>query len=131
MSRRRRKPRRFSLQFKVEAVKRILKGESVLALSKELGVLRKDLYVWKQAYKIGGEKLLRPRGRPRGQYAARAREARQTTSELEQATRRIVDLERKVGQQELELDFFVKALRCIEQASQEGGQPSTSSLKRR
>jgi hypothetical protein len=37
-------------------------------------------------------------------------------SELERARQRIAELERKVGKQELELDFFGKALRCVEQA---------------
>lgn len=131
MSQRRRKPRTFSLEFKLETVKRIVKGESVSALSKELAVLRKDLYLWKRAYQIGGEKLLRPRGRPRKHDAAIAKQAIQNASELEQARQRIVELERKIGRQELELDFFAKALRCIEQTGSQKAEPRSADSSKR
>ena len=106
--------RRFEVEFKLEVVKRLLKGESVSAISKETGVLRKDLYLWKRAYQQGGETLLRGPGRRSRQQAEKARDAEKNTTELIQARRRIEELERKVGQQELELDFFAKALRCVE-----------------
>jgi transposase-like protein len=109
--------RRFEVEFKLEIVKRLLRGESVSAVSKEVGVLRKDLYLWKQAYQRGGKTLLRGSGRPSRQHAALAREARKNVSELTEARKRIEELERKVGQQELELDFFAKALRCVEATS--------------
>jgi hypothetical protein len=47
---------------------------------------------------------------------------------------RIAELERKVGQQELDLDFFQRALRYVEEAQQQSGAPggtaSTRSSKR-
>ena len=102
----RKKPEKYSTEFKEKAVKRIMKGESPGALSKELGVLRKDLYRWKKTYRDGKPLTSRPGPRPKIPAAG--------GSELERAKQRIHDLERKVGQQALELDFFVKALRCVE-----------------
>ena len=63
MSQNKRKTRRhFEVEFKLKVVKRLLKGESVTAVSREVGVLRKDLYLWKRAYQRGGEGLLNRRG---------------------------------------------------------------------
>ena len=47
-------PRIFSREFKLEAVRRILAGERIRALSQELNVLRKDLYVWRDLFRSGG-----------------------------------------------------------------------------
>ena len=129
MSQRRQRRRRFEVKFKVEVVKRLLKGESVSAVSREVGVLRKDLYLWKRAYQSGGETLLRGWGRPSRRQAEVARDAERNVSELAQARKRIEDLERKVGQQELELDFFAKALRCVEPTARPMLKRSGSSLK--
>ena len=132
VSRKSRKPKVFSPEFKLKAVKRLLKGESTAALSAELSVARKDLYAWKRAYRMGGEPMLRPRGRPRKTAAEKAAVARNANAtELERAQQRIVELERKVGQQELELDFFGKALRCIEQAEKTDELRSAGSSKRK
>jgi transposase len=102
----RKKPRKFSSAFKEKAVKRILSGESPVALSKELGVLRKDLYLWKARYRNGEPLTSRPGPRPNNRTAK--------GTELQRAQKRIGELERKVGQQALELDFFAKALRCLD-----------------
>lgn len=132
MSQRRQKARRrFEVEFKLEVVKRLLRGESVSTVSKEVGVLRKDLYLWKKAYQRGGETLLRGRGRPSRQQAEMARDAEKNVSELTQARKRIEQLERKVGQQSLELDFFAKALRCVESTAQPIAGRSVTSSKRR
>lgn len=131
MSQRKRQARVFGVEFKLAAVKRLLKGESVSALSKEIGVLRKDLYVWKRAYQRGGESLLWPRGRPDRDRTAQARAAIKSQAELTQARQRIGELERKIGQQELELDFFEKALRCVEQTGKPTSERSANSSKRK
>jgi transposase len=98
---------RFSREFKEKAVKRMLRGESPSALSMELRVLRKDLYLWKSAYVKGEPLTNRPGPRPKNPVVA--------GKDADAAWRRVAELERKVGQQELELDFFAKALQCIEQ----------------
>lgn len=115
MSQSKRKARRhFEVEFKLKVVKRLLKGESVTSVSREVGVLRKDLYLWKRAYQRGGsDGLLNRRGRPSRKSELMARD-RKNETELTQARKRIQELERKVGQQELELDFFAKALQCVE-----------------
>ena len=47
-------PRKFSREFKLEVVRRILAGEQIRALSEELTVLRKDLYAWRKLFRAGG-----------------------------------------------------------------------------
>jgi hypothetical protein len=53
--------------------------------------------------------------------------------ELEAARQRIAELERKVGQQQLELDFFQQALRRVEalRRSSDGPGATASSTKSR
>ena len=54
--------------------------------------------------------------------------------ELSKAQRRIAELERKIGQQQVELDFFQQALRQVGEARRPSGGPgataSTRSSKR-
>jgi transposase len=84
-------------------------------VAQELGIRRKRLYVWKDRYAELGEAGLRQRrgGRPRKQASVgtSGSEARAGRGELLTARKRIAELERKVGQQELQLDFFGEALR--------------------
>ena len=130
MSQNKRKTRRrFEVEFKRKVVKRLLKGERLAAVSKEVGVLRKDLYLWKRAYQEGGEGWLRGPGRPLQQSRVVAGEASKTNSTLTQAEKRIEELERKVGQQELELDFFAKALRCVGTRYSDQHEPHWQSLR--
>jgi transposase len=113
-------PRIFSREFKLEAVRRILAGERIRALSQELNVLRKDLYVWRDLFRSGGAEALRPIGRPRkgdGALAAGVRErAREAAAGDIAAPERVAELERKIGQQQIELDFFRQALRRVKEA---------------
>ena len=101
----------------VDRERRVLAGESVSAVAQEMGIRRKRLYVWKDRYaELGEAGLLRGRGgRPRKEKPAAGNEAEATAGrgELLAARKRIAELERKVGQQELELDFFGEALRRI------------------
>lgn len=107
----------YAPELKIKAVRRVLAGESVSAVAKELGIRRKRLYVWKDRYAELGEAGLVQRrgGRPRkpAAVAATGSEAQAGRGELLAARKRIAELERKVGQQELELDFFGEALRRI------------------
>lgn len=104
----------YAPELKLAAVRRVLAGESVSAVAQELGIRRKRLYVWKDRYAELGEAGLGQRraGRPRKPAAVgNGAEALTARGELLAARRRIAELERKVGQQELELDFFGEALR--------------------
>jgi transposase len=106
----------YGVELKLAAVGRVLAGESVSAVAQELGIRRKRLYVWKDRYaELGEAGLVRRRGgRPRKQNRApQGSEAPAGRGELLSARKRIAELERKVGQQELELDFFGEALRRI------------------
>jgi transposase-like protein len=107
------KRRVFSREFKLSAVKRVLAGESVAALSRELGVRRGDLYRWGRHYRSGGAEALRPACRPRKGFGVLDLEG---ANDLVTARKRIGELERKVGQQQVELDFFRQALRQVEGA---------------
>jgi transposase len=113
----------FSRELKEAAVGRILAGEKVKVLAVELGVWPKLLYDWWARYEQGGAEALVPPGRPlagpgpaRGPRRGRARRAARAGAPRPDAPEgaRIAELERKVGQQALELDFFVRALRHIE-----------------
>ena len=102
--------RKFSREVKLAAVERLLAGESLAALARELGVVHKLLHHWRAKYLGGGAEALRSPGQhPRGSAVGPPREP----ADLLQARARIAELERKVGQQQLELDFFRTALRQV------------------
>ena len=140
--------RRFGREFKLAALARMEAGENVSALCRELGIRRKYLYQWRERFRLGGPIALRSRGRPRksevlamaagsaGQLPAPVvmMPAPAAPDELALAQRRIAELERKVGQQQVELDFFQRALRQVGDARQRSGAPggtvSTRSSKR-
>ena len=138
-------PSRFSRSFKLEALRRMEAGENVSVLARELGVSRKSIYQWRNRYRRGGSTALRSRGRmSKAEPAAhevrpaaekRPQDARQTSlEELARAQRRIAALERKIGQQQVELDFFQQALRQVREkrlrSGVPGGTASTKSSKR-
>jgi transposase-like protein len=112
-----REMRSFSREFKLEAVRRIEAGENVSALARELTVKREILYRWRDGYRLGGPEALRLRGRPSKAEAltmAAARSVAGKADDLAEARWQIEQLQRKVGQQQLDLDFFKQALRHFE-----------------
>lgn len=125
------KRRVYSREFKLSAVKRALAGESVAALSRELGLPDGHVYKWCRHYRAGGVEALRPACRPRRGTGVLDIEA---GKDLATARKRISELERKVGQQQVELDFFRAALRQVEGARQPsdgpGARASTRSSRR-
>jgi transposase-like protein len=109
----------FSREFKLKIVRRMLAGENVSALAREVKVLRKDLYVWRKRFRSGGPEALRGRGRPPKVMPAIAKpntRAKSGASAPDAARKRLAELERKIGQQQVELDFFRQALRQVEGA---------------
>ena len=104
------KRRVFGRDFKLSAVKRMMAGESAASLSRELQVPSSHLYKWTRHFRHGGAEALRPACRPRKGLGVLDLEA---TKDLATARKRISELERKVGQQQLELDFFQQALRRV------------------
>ena len=123
------KRRVFSREFKLSAAKRMKDGERGRALSVELGVSANQLYKWSMHFRRGGAEALRPACRPR-----KVPVAFDPARDVAAARKRIVDLERKVGQQQLELDFFRQALRQVGEARQPSdrlGVPASTPRSRR
>ena len=87
---------------------------NVMALADELGVHRKLLYVWREKYAAGGMEALRNSGRPRPTPESEAAKG---------AEQKIAELERKIGEQTVLIDFFKGALRRIEAERQARGLP--------
>ena len=100
-----RERRQFSREFKLEALGRLEDAGNVQTLAEELGIRRELLYKWQKQFEASGPEGLRNSGRPRPVLSARER--------LEPDAR-IAELERKLGKQAMELDFFRGALRRIE-----------------
>ncbi|MGY8712000.1 helix-turn-helix domain-containing protein, partial [Bradyrhizobium sp. 18BD] len=114
-------------------VRRILAGERIRALSQELNVLRKDLYAWRDLFRAGGAEALRPIGRPRKSDAVAPNvkeRARDVAAADPGAPERIAELERKIGQQQIELDFFRQALRRVKEARRPSTGPGVTGSTR-
>jgi len=136
-------PRRFSRDLKLEVLRRMEAGENVSVLAREFAVSRKSIYKWRDRYRLGGSTALRVRGRLTKSETSAVQahqeppaDSRSTSlEELARAQRRIAALERKVGQQQVELDFFQQALRQVReqrpQSGAPGGTASTQSSKQR
>jgi len=124
--------RSFSLEFKRAALARLAAGELVSTLATEFRVHRQLIYKWRDAERAG--KLGRRRGRPAKAAPAAQEGSADAAAALAVAQRKIAELERKVGQQAVELDFFRGALRRIEasrQASDGPGATGSSPRSRR
>ena len=104
--------RKFSKEFKLEAVRRIQAGQSVAELSRALEVKPSELYRWCREREQFGERAFAGKGR--------------RLSEED----KIAELERKIGQQALEIDFLKRALQHVEEQRQlqalAGGARSTN-----
>jgi transposase-like protein len=136
-------PRRFSREFKLAALARMEAGENVSALARELGVRRKYLYQWRERFRMGGPVALRSRGRPTKAEALEMRSGWEAAGPppkvmpdpappdaLAKAQRQIRELERKVGRQQIELDFFQQALRHVRDARPRSGAPGGTASTR-
>jgi transposase len=123
-----------SAELKRTAVKRVAAGEAASAVASDLGVDRRRVYEWQEVARRGGLEALRGPGRPRRSPwdGPPLRSALQTEGEA--ARRRIAELERKIGEQQADLDFFRQALRHVKARQQEavvrGGLRSTKSSRR-
>ena len=104
--------RHFSRQFKIAAVRRVVAGESMATVARELDIGLELLWRWKKRVIEEGEDRLRGIGQ-------RISTVRSAQSEAESQRQRIADLERLVGQQQLEIRFLGKALRRVEELRQE------------
>lgn len=108
------KNRVFTPEFRIGVAKRIIAGESVSKIHRELGIKRSVLYRWSDAYRRDGEAgLQRAVGRPPGV----PNPVKPGANEAEQLRQQIAQLERKVGQQAVQLDFFKRAFKRVKESS--------------
>ena len=115
------KPAVVSAETKRRAVARLAAGEAALAVAADLKVDRRRLYEWQEQVRQGGLEALRGPGRPRkGSLDDRPLRSA-ILNEGEAARRRIAELERKVGEQQADLDFFRQALRHVKARQQVAG----------
>jgi transposase len=119
----------FSQAFKLAAVRRMMAGENITALSRELQVLRKDLYYWRTRFRSGGPDALRGKGRPKKSEMLQP-PAKEPPGEIEKARERIAELERKIGQQQVDLDFFRQALQRVGGARRPSAAPGVPRFTR-
>jgi transposase len=126
--------RTFSTEFKQAVVVRLEAGERIASVAEELKIRRKLLYEWRAAYRrLGAAGLNRKRGPKPGGVRASPAAAPATPApltDLARAQARIAELERKIGKQQMDLDFFREALRLIDARDRSSrATPSTRSSK--
>jgi transposase-like protein len=121
------KRRRFDQDYKVAVAKRLLAGESGTQLSRELKIRRSVLYRWRDTYRLeGAAGLNRQPGCPPGRRGRAApdaaalaaieqADATQAAATAAAAARRIAELERKIGQQALQIDFLERAFKRVKE----------------
>ena len=107
------KHREYPIALKQAAVARVAAGESVAEVARDLKLRGRLLYAWRDKVCTGGPAALRERGRPRKGVAAAPTVAAAGEDKLARAQRRVAELERKIGQQQVDLDFFRRALRRV------------------
>ena len=128
----------FSTAFKLKVIGRIEAGAAMASLARELGIKRKLLYDWHGSWRMSGvDGLNRKRGPKIGSKLGSKRKVRLLPSleeritqphgaDLNQARLRIAELERIVGRQQADLDFFQQALRALDETAPQGNGPSAS-----
>jgi len=122
--------RTFTPEFRVEVAKRIEQGEGVSKLHHELGIKRSVLYRWRDAYrKEGSAGLARGAGRPPG--VPNPATPKSSVSAEEALLQHIAELERKVGRQAVQLDFFKRAFRRVKESRQGSANAGATASTRR
>jgi transposase len=112
------RPRYVSAELKRTAVSRVAAGEDVSAVAGDLSVDRRRIYEWQDVVRQGGLEALRGPGRPRKSELDSRPLRSAILDEGAAARRRIAELERKIGEQQADLDFFRQALRHVKARQQ-------------
>jgi transposase len=89
--------RKFTKEFKQTAVRRLEGGQSVAEVARALEVHPSDLHRWRRELQEHGERAFSGAGKKRAEET------------------RVAELERKVGQQAMEIDFLKRALQHVEE----------------
>jgi transposase len=107
--------RKFSREFKQTAIRQMAGGKSAAEVARALEVHPSDLYRWRRELAAHGAQAFTGAGRKRADED------------------RVVELERKIGQQVLEIDFLKRALQHVEEQrllrALSNGAPSASRSK--
>src|ERR1700685_267783 len=125
------KTRKYSVDFKREAVRQMAEATTIVGLAEKLGVRRKLLYQWRDQLKAAGiAGVERRTGRPPGSNAQTASPPGPSAAEL-----RIAELERLLGRKQLEVDFLKRAFEQVGGAASsrtsDGGKESIAASKSR
>jgi transposase len=110
-----------SVELKRRAIGRVAAGAKVSAVAADLRVHRQRLYEWQDQVRQGGLEALRGPGRPRKGALDGPPLRSALLNEGAAARRRIAELERKIGEQQGDLDFFRQALRHVKARQQAAG----------
>ena len=89
--------RKFSKEFKEAAVRRMDSGQSVAEVARALEVHPSDLQRWRRELREHGERAFSGVGKKRAEESL------------------VAELERKVGQQAMEIGFLKRALQHVEE----------------
>ena len=110
--------RLYPVEFKVAAIERVEKGERPSVVARQLKISEALLSRWRRRFRKSGATGLSEIGRPRRKKPARDPE------------KRVAELERLVGRQQLVIDFLEQALRQVEASSRKkSGNGGTASSK--
>jgi transposase len=103
--------RKFTKDFKQTAVRRLESGQSMAEVARALEVHPSDLHRWRRELQEHGARAFSGAGKKRAEES------------------RVAELERKVGQQAMEIDFLERALQHVEEQrllqALSNGAPST------
>ena len=109
--------RKFSKEVKLDAVRRLESGMSAAEIARALEIHQSDLHRWRRELHEYGENAFSGVGKKRTEDD------------------HVAQLERKIGQQALEIDFLKRALQHVEEQRQlralSGGALSTSKSKKK
>ena len=109
--------RKFTKEFKQTAVRRLNSGQNMAEVARALEVHPSDLHRWRRELQDHGERAFLGVGNKRAEES------------------RVAELERKVGQQAMEIDFLKRALQHVEEQrllrALNNGAPSTGRCKKK
>jgi len=109
--------RKFTQEFKQTAVNRLNSGQSSAEVARALEVHPSDLHRWRRELQEHGERAFNGPGKKRVEET------------------KVAELERKVGQQAMEIDFLKRALQHVEEQrllrALNNGASSTSRSKKK
>jgi transposase len=110
----------FSREFKIAAVRRVMAGEELKKVARDLDIRYDVLWKWKKRVVELGEDQLYTVGRGKRSGGSRKNQSKE---------RSIAELERVIGRQHLEIRFLERALRQVEELRQpknDGGEEASS-----